>query len=125
MIWSFLQRVRLILAAKKIPNEEINIHLKQRPTWFYPDINPYGLVPVIEHNGHLIRESRIAFGKYIQLYTKYRSMVDTRVRYCSFFTADYIDSAFEGPSLWPADPYKRAMDQLLVDDFGSKVNHSH
>lgn len=56
------QRVRLILAAKKISNEEINIHLKQKPEWFIPNINPYGQVPVIEHNGHLIRESRVAFG---------------------------------------------------------------
>ena len=34
---------------------------------------------------------------------------------------DYIDSVFEGSSLWPSDPYKRAVDQLFVDDFGSKV----
>jgi glutathione S-transferase len=93
-ICPFAQRVRLIAAAKSIPNEEVNIHLKLKPEWFPSQINPHGQVPVIEHNGHLIRESRIAF--------------------------DYIDAAFGGPSLWPADPYKRAMDQLLVDDFGSK-----
>ena len=58
------QRVRLILAAKGIANEEINIHLKLKPEWFLSKINPYGLVPVIEHDGHLIRESRIAFGTY-------------------------------------------------------------
>ena len=59
-----LQRVRLLVAAKKIPNEEVNIHLKEKPEWFVSQINPHGLVPVIEHNGHLIRESRIAFGVY-------------------------------------------------------------
>jgi glutathione S-transferase len=93
-ICPFAQRVRLIVAAKNIPHEEVNIHLKQKPEWFLSQINPHGLVPVIDHNGHLIRESRIAF--------------------------DYVDAAFEGPSLWPADPYKRALDQLLVEDFGSK-----
>ena len=59
-----LQRVRLLVAAKNIPNEEINIHLKQKPDWFLDKINPFGLVPVIEHEGHLIRESLIAFGKH-------------------------------------------------------------
>lgn len=59
-----MQRVRLIVAAKKIPNEEINIHLKQKPEWFLSKINPFGLVPVIEHEGHLIRESAIAFGMF-------------------------------------------------------------
>lgn len=39
----------------------------------------------------------------------------------SFIHADYIDEVFEGPSLWPSDPYKKAVDRLLVDEFGSKV----
>ena len=60
-----LQRVRLIVAAKNIPTEEINIHLKVKPDWFVQKINPYGKVPVIEHEGKLIRESLIAFGKYL------------------------------------------------------------
>lgn len=55
--------MRLIVAAKKIPNEEINIHLKQKPEWFVSKINPFGQVPVIEHEGHLIRESTVAFGR--------------------------------------------------------------
>jgi len=60
-----LQRVRLIVAAKNIPTEEINIHLKVKPDWFVPKINPYGKVPVVEHEGKLIRESLIAFGRYL------------------------------------------------------------
>ena len=65
LIFVSLQRVRLIAAAKNIPTEEINIHLKVKPDWFVPKINPYGKVPVIEHEGKLIRESLIAFGKYL------------------------------------------------------------
>ena len=65
MIVISLQRVRLIVAAKNIPAEEINVHLKVKPDWFVPKINPYGKVPVIEHEGKLIRESLIAFGKYL------------------------------------------------------------
>ena len=37
------------------------------------------------------------------------------------FLTDYIDTVFGGPSLWPTDPYKKAVDQLLLEDFGSKV----
>ena len=40
------------------------------------------------------------------------------------YPTDYIDAVFEGASLWPTDPYQRAVDQLLVEDFGSKVNHT-
>ena len=65
IIFVSLQRVRLIAAAKNIPTEEINIHLKVKPDWFVSEINPYGKVPVIEHEGKLIRESLIAFGKYL------------------------------------------------------------
>ena len=40
-----------------------------------------------------------------------------------FFT-DYLDTVFGGPSLWPTDPYKKAVDQLLLEDFGSKVRNA-
>ena len=50
-------------AAKGIKTEEIDIHLKLMPNWYKEKINPVGKVPTIEHNGHLIRESLIAFGE--------------------------------------------------------------
>ena len=34
--------------------------LWEKPEWFLSQIYPHGLIPV---NGHLIRESRIAFGE--------------------------------------------------------------
>ena len=58
-----MQRIRLIAAAKNIPTQEINIHLKVKPDWFIPKITPFGQVPVIEHEGKLLRESAVGFGK--------------------------------------------------------------
>ena len=58
-----LQRTRLIAYAKGVPFEEINVRLKVKPGWFVEKINPYGKVPVIEHEGHIIRESLINFGE--------------------------------------------------------------
>ena len=56
--------MRLIVAHKNISVEYIDIHLKDKPEWFIPKINPHGQVPVIEHKGKLIRESAIAFGEW-------------------------------------------------------------
>ena len=52
----------MIAAATGVNFEVINIHLKKKPEWYLSEINPYGLVPVIEHNGHIIRESAVTFG---------------------------------------------------------------
>ena len=50
-------------AAKGVKAELINVHLRDKPKWFLQKVNPLGQVPVVEHNGHLIRESRIGFGE--------------------------------------------------------------
>ena len=60
-----LQRARLVAYAKAVPFEEINVHLKVKPDWYVEKINPYGKVPVVEHEGHIIRESLINFGKHV------------------------------------------------------------
>jgi len=93
-ICPFAQRVRLIVAAKNIPAEEINIHLQVKPEWFLEKINPYGKVPVVEHEGKVIRESLVAF--------------------------DFVDEVFGGKSLWPDNAYHKALGKLLVNDFGNE-----
>ena len=41
----------------------IEIHLKKKPKWYLEEINPNGMVPVIDHDNHIIRESAVTFGE--------------------------------------------------------------
>lgn len=59
----FLQRARLVLKAKGIEYDCVNINLKDRPDWFY-ELNPLGKVPVIEMpDGKVLYESAICCGE--------------------------------------------------------------
>ncbi|NXC44607.1 GSTO1 transferase, partial [Penelope pileata] len=90
----FVQRTRLVLRAKGISHEVININLKNKPDWIF-EKNPFGLVPILETSkGQLIYESPI--------------------------TCDYLDEAFPGKKLMPSDPYERAFQKMLLEHF-SKV----
>ncbi|XP_071497752.1 glutathione S-transferase omega-1-like [Diadema antillarum] len=90
----FAERTRLVLAAKGIDYELVNVNTYQKPEWFF-DKNPDGLVPVLEQDGKLIQESLV--------------------------TCEYLDELYPktAPQL-PADPYSRARDKLLIQRFGGK-----
>ncbi|XP_036191958.1 glutathione S-transferase omega-1 [Myotis myotis] len=90
----FAQRTRLVLKAKGIRHEVVNINLKNKPEWFFKK-NPAGLVPVLENSqGHLICESAI--------------------------TCEYLDEAYPEKKLLPADPYEKACQKMVFELF-SKV----
>uniref|UniRef100_A0A8C9G0P0 Glutathione S-transferase omega n=1 Tax=Pavo cristatus TaxID=9049 RepID=A0A8C9G0P0_PAVCR len=90
----FVQRTRLVLRAKGIRHEVVNINLKNKPDWIF-EKNPDGLVPILETSkGQLIYESPI--------------------------TCEYLDEAFPGRKLMPSDPYERAFQKMLLEHF-SKV----
>ncbi|XP_048802557.1 glutathione S-transferase omega-1 [Lagopus muta] len=90
----FAQRTRLVLRAKGIRHEVININLKNKPDWIF-EKNPSGLVPILETSkGQIIYESPI--------------------------TCEYLDEAFPGRKLMPSDPYERAFQKMLLEDF-SKI----
>ncbi|XP_009067835.1 PREDICTED: glutathione S-transferase omega-1 isoform X2 [Acanthisitta chloris] len=90
----YAQRTRLVLRAKGISHEVVNINLKNKPDWFF-EKNPFGLVPVLETSkGQLICESPI--------------------------TCEYLDEAFPGKKLMPSDPYERALQRMLLESF-SKI----
>ncbi|XP_012659123.1 glutathione S-transferase omega-1 [Otolemur garnettii] len=90
----FAKRTLLVLKAKGIRHEVININLKNKPEWFFKK-NPSGLVPVLENSkGQLIYESAI--------------------------TCEYLDEAYPGKKLLPEDPYEKACQKMVFELF-SKV----
>lgn len=71
--------------------ETVNVDLMRKPAWLF-DLNPTGLVPILEWDGHVIYESAA----------------------CN----DYLDETFPGPKLNPSDPYRRARDRQLWESMG-------
>ncbi|XP_072168749.1 glutathione S-transferase omega-1-like [Diadema setosum] len=91
----FAHRARLVLAAKNIDYELVNISLSKKPEW-YKTKNPMGATPCLEHDEKLVRDSVIV--------------------------CEYLNDAYPGNNLWPDDPYKKALDRVLLDYFGSKIS---
>ncbi|KAI2657817.1 Glutathione S-transferase omega-1 [Labeo rohita] len=90
----FAQRTRLVLIAKGIKHEIINVHLKEKPDWFLAK-NPLGLVPTLETpSGQVIYESPI--------------------------TCEYLDEVYPEKKLLPSDPFERAQQKMLLEHY-SKV----
>ncbi|XP_037542405.1 glutathione S-transferase omega-1 [Nematolebias whitei] len=90
----FAQRTRLVLNAKGIKHDIINIHLTDKPDWFL-EKNPLGLVPTLETPaGEVIYESQI--------------------------TCEYLDEAYPEKKLLPASPYAKAQQKMMLDQF-SKI----
>nr|CAB3251203.1 glutathione S-transferase omega-1-like [Phallusia mammillata] len=90
----FAQRLKLVLAAKGVKHETVNIDLSKKPEW-YLEKNPRGLVPTIEINGEIIYESDI--------------------------TASYVDAVYSGRKLTTQDPMKKAKELILFGDNGKTV----
>ncbi|XP_052568558.1 glutathione S-transferase omega-1 [Peromyscus californicus insignis] len=90
----FAQRTLMVLQAKGIRHEIININLKNKPEWFFKK-NPSGLVPVLEDSqGRLISDSIII--------------------------CEYLDEAYPEKKLFPDEPYKKACQKMNLELF-SKV----
>ncbi|XP_007252319.1 glutathione S-transferase omega-1 [Astyanax mexicanus] len=91
----FAQRTRLVLQAKGINFETVNIDLKEKPEW-YLEKNPQGLVPTLElPNGKVIYESPI--------------------------TCEYLDEVYPGKKLMSSDPFEKAQQKMLLEDFSKIV----
>ncbi|BFZ11245.1 hypothetical protein BsWGS_14284 [Bradybaena similaris] len=89
----YAQRARLMLAAKNIKYDLVNIDLNKKPDWFF-DLNPYGEVPVLLHNGGCVYESLI--------------------------TAEYIEEAFPQPKFYSDDPLVRAQEKIYFNHWTKK-----
>ncbi|XP_075698504.1 glutathione S-transferase omega-1-like [Rhinoderma darwinii] len=87
----YVQRAMLVLIAKGIKHEVININLRSKPDWFF-EKSPLGLVPSIE-------------------------TTDGKIIYESPIVCDYLNEAFPGTKLTPADPYAKAQQKILLEQF--------
>ncbi|XP_039274091.1 glutathione S-transferase omega-1-like [Styela clava] len=92
----YAMRARLMLAKKNVEHEVVNIHLRNKPTWFLEKY-PVGTVPVIEKDDRLLGGSLVI--------------------------AEFIDEVYSKPGqrLLPQDSYEKARIKMLIDDTFSKA----
>ena len=85
------QRVKVVLAEKKLPYEIVPIDLtkKEQKTPEYLKLNPYGKVPVLTD--------------------------DSTVLYESLVINEYLEEKYPSPPLMPKEPAKKAQARILVD----------
>ncbi|XP_078607956.1 glutathione S-transferase omega-1-like [Branchiostoma floridae x Branchiostoma japonicum] len=82
----YAHRTRLVLAAKGIDYETVNVCLAKRPEWFF-SINPLAKVPTLQHDGKVVYESLV----------------------CN----EYVDRVFPGRKLLPEEPLEKARIGML------------
>ncbi|XP_050297766.1 pyrimidodiazepine synthase-like [Anthonomus grandis grandis] len=92
----YAQRVMLVLDAKKIAYDVVNIKLYSKPEWFY-DVCPSGRIPALE-------------------------LETGDVLYDSLVIADYLDEKYRAHHLHSQDPLQKAKDKLLIEEFSRIVN---
>ncbi len=84
-------RVKIALAEKRLKWEGVRVRLAQReqkqPEFL--QLNPYGKIPVLVEDGHVLFESCII--------------------------NEYLDEKYPDPLLMPKDPYLRGRGRVLVD----------
>uniref|UniRef100_A0A8R1IBM3 Glutathione S-transferase omega n=2 Tax=Caenorhabditis japonica TaxID=281687 RepID=A0A8R1IBM3_CAEJA len=84
------QRALIYAAAKNIPTEVVNIHLKEKPDWYFSK-HYRGQVPALEHDEgkkHIIESAVIP---------------------------EYLDDIFPENRILPTDPYEKFQQKLLLD----------
>ncbi|XP_035679967.1 glutathione S-transferase omega-1-like [Branchiostoma floridae] len=91
----FAHRTRLVLAAKGIEYETVNVCTKNKPEWFF-SINPLAKVPTLQHDGKVVYESLV----------------------CN----EYVDRVFPGRKLLPEEPLEKARIGMLQAIWDAKRN---
>ncbi|KAI4349226.1 hypothetical protein L6164_009843 [Bauhinia variegata] len=91
----FAQRVWITRNYKGLQDEIklVPIDLQDRPAWYKEKVYPTNKVPSLEHNGKVLGES--------------------------LDLIKYVDSNFQGPSLFPTDSAKKEFGEQLISDIGS------
>ncbi|XP_003695287.1 pyrimidodiazepine synthase [Apis florea] len=90
----FTHRIRLILSYKKIPHDNVNINIKNKPKW-YLEIHPEGKVPaLVDVNGKVIVDSVVI--------------------------ANYLDEKYGEPSLYHNETKVRDIE--LLDHYSKLIS---
>lgn len=91
------QKVRVVLAEKRIAHESRNLNLRQgeSKTPAYMKINPKGVVPALVHDGRVVTESTVI--------------------------NEYVDEVFPAVPMKPDDPVERAAMRRLTRDIEAFV----
>ncbi|CAF1446117.1 unnamed protein product [Adineta steineri] len=97
----FVQRTKLVLAAKNIPYEEILINLGDKPDWYIKK-HPAADVPLLEW---------IDGGS-----KKAQSIPESLV------ISDYLDNLYNVHRLHPNDPFTKAKQQILLSKYGNVMS---
>ncbi|KAB0792162.1 hypothetical protein PPYR_14121 [Photinus pyralis] len=87
----YAHRVRLVLLAKNVPHDIVNLNLINKPEW-YKEVHPEGKVPALDIGSKIVVES--------------------------LDIADYLDEHYPDPPLYPAEPPAREQDKELMKKFG-------
>ncbi|MEQ9344990.1 MAG: glutathione S-transferase N-terminal domain-containing protein [Thalassospira sp.] len=83
----YVQRVSMVMVARSIPHERVDILLDQKPDWLF-EISPTGKVPVL-----------VVYHK--------------RVLFEAAAICEYLDD-LSGKNLFPSDPYARGVHRSLI-----------
>nr|XP_022905441.1 pyrimidodiazepine synthase-like isoform X1 [Onthophagus taurus] len=87
----FVQRARLVLLAKNLDHDIVNVHLQNKPDWIW-SLHPEGKVPVLDTGSKIIPES---------------------LNIC-----DYLEETYPNPPLYPKDETLKLKDQAIIRNFG-------
>nr|XP_971184.1 PREDICTED: pyrimidodiazepine synthase-like [Tribolium castaneum] len=83
----YAHRVRLVLNAKNIPHDIVNINLINQPEWYFK-IHPQGYVPALDTGSQIVIES--------------------------LHICDFLDEKYPSPPLFPQDPASKQRDKDLL-----------
>ncbi|XP_066256333.1 pyrimidodiazepine synthase-like isoform X1 [Euwallacea similis] len=90
----FAHRVKLVLKAKQIPHDIVNINLMVKPEW-YLQIHPEGKVPALVHGEKVVVES--------------------------LDICDYLDENFPENPLYPVEPALKQKDKEVIQKISTAV----
>jgi glutathione S-transferase len=122
----FAHRARLVVAEKGLSSTEVDIDLRNKPTWFL-DIAPRGEVPLLRHRGHCVW-SAAAIAEYLEeVFPEYPLLPKTpAARAEARSWIDFADTSLYATTkamLHSSDPRFRMQCALCLEDELRFIQH--